>query len=135
MEHATDEAERRPGCGAGRLPGGLARLALVYPLVSLGSQVGQAVQRALWPGLGTPYEGAAAGVVAGAVVGLSIWRSSLQPDGWRTRLADLTLVLLTAVWAGALVSGTQVAWSGREALTLWAGILIGTALIAGLLRS
>ncbi|MGI5819120.1 MAG: hypothetical protein ACOX9R_13605 [Armatimonadota bacterium] len=134
MAWDTEVAERRPGCIGGRLLGAAARLVLVYPLVSIASRLGQAAQQALWPQVGTPYEGALVGIIIGAAVGLSLWRSAVDPVGWRPVLAGATLVAVSAIWLTALIASSTGLVEGREMLVPWAACLFGSAGIAALLR-
>ncbi|MFO8082126.1 MAG: hypothetical protein R6V07_17740 [Armatimonadota bacterium] len=135
MPAINDGAESRPGCLAGRFFAGAVRLVLVYPLASIGSLVGQRAQAALLPQVGTPYEGALAGIIVGALIGLSLWRAALAEDGWRPRMADATLATVSAVWLAGLV----IVWSTQapswELLIPWAACLGGAAGIAALLRA
>lgn len=133
MSEVTDGADGRPGCAAGRLLGGAVRLALVYPLVSIGSHLGQAAQQALVADGGTPYEGAFLGIIAGILIGLSLWRRAVEPDGWRGRVADVTLALMSALWLGALFAMPAGLGAG-ELVTAWSAGLVGSAGIAVLLR-
>jgi hypothetical protein len=135
MAETSDGAERRPGCSAGRLLGAVARLILVYPLVSIASHVGQQAQRALWPEPGAPYEGALAGILLGLVVGLALWGKAISEARWRSRLAEATLATVALVWLVGLlvVHGRPVA--ATDLLVPWAVCLVGAAGIAALLRA
>jgi len=127
--------EGRPGCLAGRLLGAVTRIVLVYPLISVGSQLGQAGETALFPGLGTPYEGALLGALAGIVIGLGLVRGALEPEGWRAQLADATLVLVCVLWLAAVVAGLTGRVGMADVIVPWGASLAGAAGIAGLLRA
>ena len=127
------DTDGRPGCSAGRLLGGLVRLALLYPLMSIGSQLGQAAQSALWPAAGTPYEGALVGAVAGVAIGLGLWRSALGED-WRAMLADATFVVVTALWLAAIALALTGRIAAEDVVVPWAACLVGSGAIAVLLR-
>ena len=131
----TERVERRPDRVAGRLLGGLARLVLAWPMVSIGLQLGRQVQWKFWPQVGTPYEGALIGSVVGLVIGLSLWRSALRPDGWRPRLADTTLVTVTLLWLGALVVAATRHIPASELMIPWSACILGSAGIAAVLRA
>lgn len=135
MPATNDGAESRSGCLAGRFFAGAMRLVLVYPLMSIGSLVGQRAQEAAFPQVGTPYEGALAGIIVSALIGLSLWRRALGQDGWRSRMADATLATVSAVWLAGLV----IVWSTQapvsELLIPWVACLGGAAGIAALLRA
>lgn len=134
MTVSTDGADSRPGCLTGRLLGAAARLTLVYPLLSIGSQLGQAAENALLPQVGTPYEGALLGAVAGLAIGLSLWLRSLGPAGWRSQLADATLALVSAVWLAALIAGMTGRFTADDLIVPWLACLTGSAGIAALVR-
>ncbi|MFW5867531.1 MAG: hypothetical protein ACOCX2_06920 [Armatimonadota bacterium] len=135
MPAVNDGGERRPGCVAGRLLAVLARLALVYPLVSIGLQLGEEVQRRLWPQIGTPYEGAFVGIIIGGLIGLSLWRRALGGDGWRAGLADATLATVALLWLGAIVLGARTPLPASELTVPWTACLVGSGGIALLLRA
>ncbi len=128
------DTDGRPGCFAGRLLGGLARLVLLYPLLSMGSQLGQAAQRALWPAVGTPYEGALVGSIAGLAIGLGLWRSALAAEDWRAALADATFVVVTALWLAAIALAMTGRIGAADLVVPWAACIVGSGAIALLLR-
>ncbi len=128
------DTDGRPGCLAGRLLGGLVRLVLLYPLLSIGSRLGQTAQTALWPAVGTPYEGAAVGAVVALVIGLSLWRTSQGARDRRAMLADATFVAVAGLWLGALALGMTGRLGPRDLVAPWTACLAGAAAIALLLR-
>jgi len=127
------DTDGRPGCLAGRLLGGLVRLVLLYPLLSIGSQLGQTAQTALWPAVGTPYEGALVGAIAGLAIGVGLWRSALATD-WRAMLADATFVVVTALWLVAIALALSGRIGAADLVVPWAACLAGSGAIAMLLR-
>lgn len=135
MAGEIDGEHDRAGCLAGRLLGGAARLVLVYPLAAIGSQLGRAAQRAVWPDLGTPYEGALIGILAGVLIGLSLWLTAIRADGWRRPLADATLVTVAALWLAVLLLPATARLPASELLLPWAACLGGAAAIAILLKA
>ncbi|MBD3291706.1 MAG: hypothetical protein GF393_02180 [Armatimonadia bacterium] len=135
MTEAGNGTEGRPGCLIGRLLDAAARLVLVYPLICMGSAAGQSAQRALWPDLGTPYEGVLAGSMLGLIVGVSLWLSTRGTGGWRARLADATLATVTVVWLAALYAGVGGCLDGQGAWVPWTACLAGAAGIAMVLRA
>lgn len=135
MTEVNDGAEGRPGCLIGRLLGAVARLVLVYPLVCIGSEVGQSAQSAVWPEMGTPFEGALAGGIAGLAIGISLLVRSRGPDGWRPRLADATLATVTLIWLAALLAGWAGRFTAEDALVPWIACVVGSGAIALVLRA
>ena len=134
MAEVSDGAENRSGCLIGRLLGAVARLVLVYPLVCIGSSVGQSAQLELWPDVGTAYEGALAGSLLSLVIGLSLWLGAIARDGWRPLLANAALACVTAVWLATILVGATDRMGTQETLMPWIACLSGSALIALLLR-
>jgi hypothetical protein len=130
----NDAAGSSPGC-AGRLLGGAARLVLIYPLASIGSQVGERVQEALFRQVGTPYEGAFVGIMIGALIGLSLWRAALGERGWRPQMADATLATVAVVWLAAVLIAHTAQAGVSELLIPWAACLAGAGGVAVLLRA
>jgi thiol:disulfide interchange protein len=129
MQMSGRSAEGRTGCAAGRLLGALMRLVLVYPLLSMGSHLGQAVQEALQPQGDTPYEGAAAGAVVALVIGLSLLRVAMRGTGWRGPLADATFVLVTALWLMGLAATMTGTIAMEERLIPWGACLFVAAVV------
>ena len=134
MPETTDGAERHPGCITGRLLGAVARMILIYPLVSVGSQLGQQAQRALETNSGAPYEGAIVGLIVGLAIGVSLWRKAMSEAGWRGHLADATLVVVCVVWLASLIIGATRPISAQDFVVPWSASLVGAAAIVALLR-
>lgn len=134
MAERGHDAGGRPGCVPGRLFGALARLILVYPLVSIGSRLAQAGQTSLWPEVGTPYEGAFVGAVVGLAIGISLWLSAIVTVGWRARLAETALASVCVIWLGAIVGVATGHLAAADVTAPWAVCLAGAGAVAVLLR-
>lgn len=130
MRMSGRDAEDRTGCATGRLFGALMRLVLVYPLLSMGSQLGQAAQRAVLPRGGTPYEGATFGAITALVIGLSLVRVSMRGTSWRGPLADATFVLVTALWLMGLAATMTGTILPEQRLIPWGSCMFVAAVVA-----
>ncbi len=118
-----------------RIPGILIRLVLVYPPMSMGSQVGRWMQGVLREGSpGTPYEGALLGVLLGLFVGLGLWRGAIGPMGWRSDASHLALGLLSAVWLVAVALRLSATIASEEALIAYALALLGGSVVLAVVR-
>ncbi len=128
-------AEGRSGCGPARLSRGLARAVLVWPLICMASQVGQALQMRVLPEMvGGPYEGAVLGIVCSAAIGVALWRRAVSGDGWRAMVADLALASIACVWLVAVVLSAARGLPREDAAVAYGAALVGGVLVLLLTR-
>lgn len=113
----------------------IARLVLVYPVMSMASQLGRWVQTVLRPEFtGTAYEGTLLGLLLGLVLGVSLWLGAIGAGGWRSDLASFALAILTVLWLLAAVTTIAGTISPHQALMAYGLALMGGAVALALVQ-
>ena len=122
------------GCPGGRAAGMLARLVLGAVLAPMGSAGGCWLQGLMAPAAAPPYEGAALGAAAGLVAGLVLaWRGTRVAD-WRGRVADLTLIVTTAIWLLGIALQTSRGVPHADVAAAWLAAVAAAIAVAALAR-
>ncbi len=114
--------------------GMLARLVLGAVLAPMGSAAGRWLQGLMAPGAVPPYEGAVLGAAAGLVAGVVLaWRGTRVADR-RGRVADLTLVVTTAIWLLGIALQASRGVPPGDVAAAWLAAVAGAIAVAALAR-